>query len=96
MTDSGFELMRHALGVEEHRFGHSIRYTKSWRNHFVAAGDHVAIWDDLVAKGFAMRRNGSALSGGDPIYFVTDSGREAALDGIVYKTRWGYGKPKNP
>lgn len=38
MNDSGFELMRHALGVEVHRFGNRTRYTKPWRNHFVAGG----------------------------------------------------------
>lgn len=89
MTD-GFELMRHALGVQTYD---GRRWRRPYRNHFVASGDHIGIWDDLVAKGFAMKTAGSELTGGDPVYYVTDAGIAAALSGITYKRVWGYGMP---
>lgn len=101
--DSPFELMRHALGVREtlrSRNGYLDllvpRWTKSYRNHFCAGEDHVEIWDGLVAKGFATRREGNEITGHAPVFYVTDLGREAALAGIVFKRRWGYGTPTNP
>ena len=83
---SRFELMRHALGV--HRYG--LRWRKPYRNYFCAAGDHVVIWDALVADGLAH------VSGPYPTYSCTEAGRAAALDGIVFKRVWGTGKPVNP
>lgn len=57
----------------------------------------VAVWDRLVAAGMAKRvREGNELTGGDPVYVVTDAGRAHALDGITFKRVWGYGKPVNP
>lgn len=96
---SGYELMRHALGAHEHCLHPSkggIVFKKPYRNHFVAGMEHEGIWDDLVAKGFATKRKGNQVTGGDPVFYVTDAGREAALAGITFKRRWGYGKPTNP
>jgi hypothetical protein len=88
------ELMRHALGVQS--YGAGRRWSKPYRNHFVAAGDNVAVWDGLVAKGFATKRAGNAITGGDPVYYVTDAGREHALAGLTFKRRWGYATPVHP
>ena len=86
---SKYELMRHALGVRPYtsKDGTSSCFSKPYRNHFVASGDNVAIWEGLVADGFA------AKSGG--VYYVTHAGQEAALAGITFKRRWGYGRPKD-
>lgn len=105
--DSGYELMRHALGVQRYAATKSeggtpspwgrgfVRFKKPYRNHFCAGIDHEVIWDDLVAKGFATKRKGNEITGGDPVFYVTDAGREAALAGITFKRRWGYGVPTN-
>jgi hypothetical protein len=99
MEDSGYELMRHALGVQAYCTTKSkggTRYKKPYRNYFVAGGDHVKIWEDLVAKGFATKRtDGNELTGGDPCFHVTEAGKAAAIDGIAFKKRWGYGTPVN-
>lgn len=89
MRVSGYELMRHALGVQQY----GVRFKKPYRNHFVAGGDHVAIWDGLVAQGFATKREGNQITGGCPVFYVTDAGRAAALAGITFKRLWGYGTP---
>jgi hypothetical protein len=96
---SGAELMRHALGVQAYVTIASkggIRRKKPYRNHFCASGDDVPTWDALVAEGFATKRAGNAITGGDPVYYVTDAGREHALAGLTFKRRWGYGSPVNP
>lgn len=100
MTEhSGHDLMRHALGVQAyvcHKSKGGRRWKKPYRNHFVA-GDHDApIWDALVTDGLARKTsNGNPITGGMPAYVVTDAGREAALAGIIFKRRWGYGNPTN-
>lgn len=97
MEDSPNEKMRHALGVHQYvcRSGH--RYKKPYRNYFVAGGSDVAIWNQLVELGHAkLVRTGSDLTGGDPVYSVTEAGKKVALEGIEFKTRWGYGTPSNP
>lgn len=87
------ELMRHALGVQLR----GKRWTKPYRNHYVAGGDSVRAWEELVARGLASKtREGSDLTGGDPVYAVTEEGKRHALDGIVFKRFYGYGAPRNP
>lgn len=92
---SGFELMRHALGVHVDYTG-GKRWKKPYRNHFVAGGGDEKTWDELVAQGFATKRKGNNITGGCPVFYVTDAGREVALAGIVFKRRWGYGEPHSP
>lgn len=95
MSESGYEMMRHALGVQEQGYGN--RWSKPYRNHFVAGDKDAIAWRDLTTKGFArLAREGSDLSGGCPVFAVTDAGREAALAGLTFKRRWGYGVPVNP
>lgn len=92
MTDSRYEKMRHALGCALHNRG----WKKPYRNHYAAGGDDVPVWDGLVADGLARRvREGCDLTGGCPLYVVTADGEAAALAGIVFKRRWGYGTPVN-
>ncbi len=88
-------LMRHALGVQEQGYGQ--RWSMPYRNHFVAGGDHAAAWRMMVDEGLAtLVREGSSITGGDPMFSVTEKGRELALAGITFKRRWGYGEPTNP
>ena len=66
------DIMRHALGVCGRR--------SAFRNHFVTGPgstnyDHC---EALVAAGLMRRYAGTELSGGDPIFVVTDAGRAAA------------------
>lgn len=90
---SKYELMRHALGVQPYSGG---RWSKPYRNHFVAGGDNRAVWDGLVTDGFARKSSdGSELTGGHPCYVVTEIGREKALAGLSFKQRWGRGTPEN-
>lgn len=84
------EEMRHAIGVEPHHYKGDVYSTPTSRNHFVGGGSE---WDALVAQGLARRSEGNSLSGGDPVFSLTQLGREHALAGIVYKRKWGYGKP---
>ena len=92
MSDK-YAKMRHALGVAMY---HGRRWSKPYRNHYVAGDAAVAHWEELVADGFATKRAGHpVLTDGHPTYFVTDAGRVAALEGLVFKRRWGYGTPVN-
>jgi hypothetical protein len=93
--------MRHALGVHSYG-GKRRRWSKPYRNHFVAGEKDVAAWDALVAAGLATKheRTHSELTDGCPLYRVTDAGREVALAGLTFSAhrwaRWGYGEPVTP
>lgn len=90
------DLMRHALGV--HDYGD--RWSKPYRNRFVAGARDAVAWRALVADGKAAvireADDTSGISGGFPVFMVTDEGQKHALDGITFKRRWGYGRPVNP
>jgi len=87
------DLMRHALGVQDY----GDRWSKPYRNHFVAGDRDADAWCALAAAGMAkLVRNGSDLTDGCPTFVVTDAGRAHALAGLTFKRRWGYGKPVNP
>jgi hypothetical protein len=94
-----YDLMRHALGVRAYvtvKSKGGRRWKKPYRNHFCAGGDDVAAWESLVVDGLAQRmRVAAVLTDGHPAYSVTDAGRTAALDGLTFKRRWGYGVPTN-
>ena len=70
------DILRHALGLG--------RSNREYRNHFVTGPGSTDYphCEALVAAGLMTKRPGHPLSGGDPIYYVTEAGR-AALDGIV-------------
>ena len=68
------EILRHALGVGRGR-------TAGWRNYFVT-GPGSDDYDDceaLVAAGLMTKRSGGPLSGGDPVYRVTDAGQDVLV-----------------
>jgi hypothetical protein len=74
MTDRQRELARHALGLPNQR-------RTSYRNHF-CTGPGCTDYDDwrgMVEKGFARRRPGSVLTGGDDLFWLTRAGADAAL-----------------
>lgn len=72
MTPTQLHILRHSLGLDAHSHG------RPYRNHYVAGGDDVAVCDGLVEIECMSRRVGSELSGGAPIYHVTEKGRDAA------------------
>lgn len=74
MTPQQIELARHALGLPNKR-------KMTFRNHYVTAkdGDDYLTWCQMVEAGDARGRNGSALSGGDPVFWLTEQGARAAL-----------------
>ncbi|MDI9847337.1 hypothetical protein QM467_04590 [Rhodoblastus sp. 17X3] len=75
MSPEQRELARHALGLPNPR-------RKSYRNHFVTGpgGDDYAIWMAMVGEGYARRRAGNELTGGDDLFTLTQTGAEAALN----------------
>lgn len=63
------DILRHALGVGRGRTG--------WRNHFVTGpgSDDYDHCEALVVSGLMVKRPGHPLTGGDPVYHVTDDGK---------------------
>jgi hypothetical protein len=73
-TSAQIGILRHALGLKSDGSG------RSYRRHFVT-GPGSSDFDDceaLVASGAMTKRAGSALSGGDPVYLVTEAGEAIA------------------
>lgn len=73
LTAKHLHVLQHSIGADEH--GRIVR--GGGRNHFVTGDgstDH-PLCTDLVAAGLMKRRPGSAISGGDDIFHVTDAGR---------------------
>jgi hypothetical protein len=71
MNTEQHQILRHALGLG--------RSSREYRNHFVTGPGSTDYphCEALVAAGLMTKRPGHALSGGDPIYSVTDAGRTA-------------------
>ena len=63
------DILRHSLGLS--------RGSRVYRNHFVTGpgSDDFDHCESLVAAGLMVKRAGHPLSGGDPVYHVTDSGK---------------------
>jgi len=72
------DLLRHALGVQLK----AGKWTRPYRNHFVAAEDDQPAWDAIVALGYAKRWENNELWGACPVYRVTPAGELIALAGI--------------
>ncbi len=74
MTARQIELARHALGLRSSN-------KTSYRNHFCASEGHAdfAEWMRMVESGFATRRAGNEMSGGDDVFRLTSVGAIAAL-----------------
>ncbi|TGQ19150.1 MAG: hypothetical protein E5V67_22815 [Mesorhizobium sp.] len=75
MTPVQRDLARHALGLDGRR-------KESYRNYFVTgegSTDHPH-WLAMVEAGYATRRSGSILTGGDDFFRLTRAGADLALD----------------
>lgn len=74
ITDKQRDMMVHAVGhLKSTKPRARVRkLTACYRNHYCTEEDPA--WEDLVAKGYATRRNGNAATGGDPTYHVTEAG----------------------
>lgn len=74
--DNRLHILQHAIGRDE--YGRPRSQTNpEFRNHFVT-GEGSRDYPHcmaLVAAGLMTRRSGSAISGGDDIFYVTDAGR---------------------
>ncbi len=71
ITEAQRDILRHALGVGRGR-------TAGWRNYFCTGpgSDNYDDCEALVAAGLMTKRSGGPLSGGDPVYRVTDAGQD--------------------
>lgn len=81
VTPLQMDHMLHAVGrlvTYSRPRAHARALKDCYRNYFCSAID--PSWEDLVAKGLAERHAGSALSGGDPIYTVTEAGFALLLE----------------
>lgn len=75
MDTKHLHILQHSLGLDQ--YGRGTFY----RNHFVT-GDGSKDFADcmaIVALGFMTRSSGTALSGGDDVFTVTDTGRAAVI-----------------
>jgi len=73
ITTEQHDILRHALG-------YGRRAAPGWRNYFVTgpgSDDHPHC-EALVTAGLMTKREGTAMSGWDAVYSVTDEGRAAA------------------
>jgi hypothetical protein len=69
------DLARHALGLPN-------ASRRNYRNYFVTGpgSDDYDNWCEMVTAGYATRRAGSPLTGGDDLFKLTEAGARAALD----------------
>jgi len=77
--DDELNILQHSLGLNGK--GQGVQY----RNHFVTgpgSTDHAACMA-LVEKGFMTRRQGSALSGWDDVFHVTQEGIAHVRSGSI-------------
>lgn len=65
------QILQHSIGVDEYGQGNP------YRNHFVAGGIDVDHCRELVDAGFMVERSASVLTGGSPLFHVTDAGKQA-------------------
>lgn len=72
VTARQLDVLRHSLGLNERGRG------SMYRNHFVAGGDDEATCRSLVALDLMVEGRKSDLTGGDPVFFVTDAGKKLA------------------
>mgnify|MGYP001566408698 CR=1 FL=1 len=72
MRQELLHILRHSLGLD--RYGQG----DSYRNHFVAGGDDVTKCRELVSLGYMTERQGNELTGGGPLFHVTDLGIQFA------------------
>ena len=73
MTDEQHDILRHSLGL-----GRGLG--REYRNHFVTGPGSTDYphCEALVAAGLMRRHEGNPLTGGEPMYAVTDEGKTVA------------------
>lgn len=79
MNEKQLHIIRHALGLN--------RSTVSYRNHYCAGGEDVALCRELVALGYMVERKPSELSGGSPVFQVTEAGKVAEEESLITPER---------
>jgi hypothetical protein len=74
MSEAQLHILQHSIGADE--YGHIVR--GGGRNYFVTGegSDDYPHCMALVSAGLMTRRAGSAISGGDDIFHVTEAGRK--------------------
>lgn len=63
------DILQHALGRDQYGRG------TDYRNHFCAGGADLTTCRDAVSQGFMTEHPPSEISGGAPIFTVTDAGK---------------------
>lgn len=66
-------ILQHALGRDE--YGKPRHGGEDYRNHYCAGGDALTTCREAVSQGLMTEHAASAISGGDPIFTVTDKGK---------------------
>ena len=69
MTNPRLHILQHALGLDDYGRG------ESYRNHYVAGDDNVAVCRSLVADGLMYEYRPSVMTGDCPGFSVTMAGR---------------------
>jgi len=74
ITDKQRDMMAHAVGhMKSTKSRARIRTLATcYRNYYYTKEDPA--WEDLVAKGYALRSSGNTATGGDLVYHVTEAG----------------------
>jgi len=82
VSERHLEILRHSLGLDYEGRG------RQYRNHYCAGGEDVQSCEALVASGHMVRRHISPeLTGGDPLFMVTELGKAEAVKGVKPLTR---------
>ena len=72
LTPNQLGILQHSLGVDQYGRG------QQFRNHYVGGEEDCR---PFVALGYMVEYPASELTGGDPLFCVTDSGKRAMLAG---------------
>lgn len=75
MTTEQLSIMQHSLGLDQYGRG------RAYRNHYCAGGRDADLCRELVSLGYMTEHKPSQLSGGDPVFTVTDNGKDYVRNG---------------
>jgi hypothetical protein len=75
MTPEQLTIMQHSLGLDQYGRG------RAYRNHYCAGGRDAELCRDLVTLGYMTEHKPSQLTGGDPLFTVTASGKDYVRNG---------------
>lgn len=74
-TPEQLHMMSHAVGHlkrSDRPRAHASKLSQCYRNYYCS--EQCAAWDDLVAHGLAVRKEGNVSTGGDCVYSITETG----------------------